>query len=117
MNYRPAIKSDIDKIDILCAKENIATPKKGLCFVAEEDGKIIGFINAEARMIIEPMICHDPRVTNVLFNAMQCHLAANGVEEVYLTPHTDKLATEGEKVGFTIIDKGMFLLKKELAHG
>ena len=52
MIYRRAQERDIEQITELCKREGLQSPNLQVCFVAENEGKIVGFIN----MALEPEI-------------------------------------------------------------
>ncbi len=57
VNYRLAKIEDVEQIDALCKRENIATPFDGTTIVAEDDGKILGFINASQIAFVNGYPC------------------------------------------------------------
>ncbi len=60
---------NLSELQEFALKHNIFLPDEGTCFVAKnDDGEIVGLLNAREIIMIEPMISTNPIVSWKLFN-------------------------------------------------
>jgi len=110
MTYRLARTDDVPQIEELCKKEGLEFPNLKLCFVAEHEKKIVGFINMAIEAVIDTLISENPisavRLTDMMIGACSIH------NRVICYTKRDSVAREAEKYGFKNIGTTTVLIKE-----
>lgn len=115
MKYRPIKEEDIERIKILCDKNNIAYPhQNSIVFVAEDINEIVGFVGITSLPFIEPLISENPVVANNLHQMAIGFLIAQEAKNVFCYCDEDKVETFS-KAGFEIFEENKVILRKELS--
>ena len=117
MNYRTATKEDIPAINEMCANNGIAPPSEAstVVFVAD-DGEIRGVAAVKITVQIEPLIGQTPFIGLALAERCMGFITAvsKGPAVAIVRESNEAWISVLEKYGFTITDKHMIVLKKEL---
>lgn len=117
MNYRIAKDEDWKWIDSLCAKEKIETPpKEGLCFVAEDEEGIQGFIHALTVPMIDGFVSAVPLVTNVLYEKMITGLQIMGGKEIWMLPANEEIKHLASKKGWSVMKDRQIIMRKDFEN-
>jgi hypothetical protein len=112
VNYRLAVEGDYQQIFDLAQKHGIVKPTVGICFVAEEDGVITGFVNGGQVGYFESIASDTSIGATVLFSLLYGALLANTASSI-LAGVTNPIAGQMlEKYGFNKIQEQTFYLKK-----
>ena len=114
MKYRPAKNSDAEGIRKLCEQEKLAFPLVELCFVAEEDGEIIGFVNIANMPILDTMICKNGVSAVRLFDMAIGALSVTGKPYLKCFTKRPSVVSVAERSGFIVNDTSMTILTKEI---
>lgn len=114
MKYRPIKESDIDRIKILCDKNNIAYPhQNSIIFIAEDINEIVGFVGITSLPFIEPLISENPVVANNLHQMAIGFLIGKEANNVFCYCNKDKQELYG-KAGYTLFESDKIIMKKEI---
>lgn len=84
MIYRLAKIEDVEQIDALCKRENLALPQDGTTYVADDNGKIIGFISFTPIHFVNCFVSDSAIASNVLYEKMSSVLEAVGAKRVMM---------------------------------
>lgn len=115
MKYRPIKEPDIDRIKVLCDKNDIAYPhQNSVIFIAEDINEIVGFVGITSLPFIEPLISENPVVANNLHQMAIGFLMAQEARNVFL--YCDKNKQElYEKAGFSVFQSDKIIMRKEIS--
>ena len=114
MIYRLAKIEDVEQIDALCKRESIAIPIGGTTIVAENDGKIVGFVNFEPITLVCGFVSDNPLSFNVLYEKMETAIEIFGAKRVMLFPKNKGVEGLANKKGFKVTNRGMDIMEKML---
>lgn len=87
MKYRLATVDDVKQIEELFSRSGVGHPRLEFCFVAEENGKIIGAINAVQLHALE-MACENTTASKRLFDMMNGAMVSSGKKMIAYTHHS-----------------------------
>lgn len=112
MNFRVSTPDDLPQIWALCEKYDVGKPSVGICFVAEENGEIRGFVNGGQVGYIESIVSESPTGMAVLFSMLEGALLANTASSI-LSGVVNPIAGQMlERHGFSEIKDQKFYIKK-----
>lgn len=110
MNYRRAVEADVEQIKSLCDKEGLRYPNFQVCFVAENDGKVVGFVNMALEPEIDVVIADNQisavRLIDMMMGACSIH------KRVICHTKKESVAKLAEKFGFSNIGSMNVLIKE-----
>src|ERR1043165_9091799 len=113
MNYRFAKPEDQKWIDALCARENIETPKDGLCFVAEDEEGVQGFIHAVTVPMIDGFVSAVPMASAVLYEKMITALQMLGHKQAWMLPANEEIKHLASKKDWQIMRDREIIMRKD----
>ena len=118
MNYRVAVTSDLEAINGLCRDNGIAPPSadQSVIFVADDNGTIRGVAGVKVTVQLEPLVGQTPFIAQALAERSFGFITAISKGPVVILVHDDRedWLSVLERYGFTITDRHMTVLKKEL---
>jgi len=110
MTYRLAKEQDVPQIRELCEREKFLFPNLQLCFVAENEGKIVGFVNMALEPMIDVLISDNPisgvRLMDMVIGSCYMH------KRVLCQTRTEAVVKQAEKYGFTNLGNMNVLIKE-----
>ena len=112
MNYRIATQDDYPQIWALCEKYEVSKPSVGICFIAEENGEIKGFVNGGQIGYIETIVSESPTGMAVLFSMLEGALLANTSSSIMAGVVNPIAGQMLERHGFDEIQEQKFFIKK-----
>src|SRR3990167_4575914 len=98
MKYRLGRTDDIPQIEELCKKQNLPTPTLQLCFVADDEGKIVGFISLSIEAVIDCLISENPVSAVRLMDMMMG--ACTGHKRVICQTKRENVVESAKRYGF-----------------
>lgn len=114
MKYRSIREEDVERIKVLCDKNNIAYPhQNSIVFIAEDQNEIVGFVGITSLPFIEPLISENPVVANNLHQMAIGFLLAQEAKNVFCYCNEDKVELY-EKAGFKVFEKNKIIMRKEM---
>lgn len=113
MTYRLAKTEDIPQINALCEKHGLDHPAFGMCFVAEDEGKVVGYCNALAVSLVDAA-SDNPLAVRPLFDMVQGGLTASGVKFMGAITRQPRIETILCKLGMKKVKDPEVLYMKEL---
>jgi hypothetical protein len=114
MEYRLAKVEDVEQIDALCKRENIATPPDGTAYVAVDDGKIVGFVSFSLVNLVNGFVSDSSLASTVLYEKMISALETLGAKRVVMFPKNEQVESLAIKKGFKFTNRNINSLEKEL---
>lgn len=114
MNYRLAKIEDVEQIDSLCKRENIASPFDGTTIVAEDYDKIVGFINFSQIAFVNGFVSDNSLSSNVLYEKMATVLEMLGTKRVMIFPKNEEIEKLADRKGFKVTNKSVNTMEKLL---
>jgi hypothetical protein len=112
VNYRLAEEGDYQQIFDLAQKHGIAKPSVGICFVAEDNGVIIGFINGGQVGFIESIVSESPISASVLHAYMEGALLAGTKSSILAGIINPVLGSILERFGYEKINQDFYIKKR-----
>jgi hypothetical protein len=86
-------------------------PTVGVCFVAEQDGKVVGFVNGGLVGYVETIVSENPLTANTLFAMMEGNLLSNTTASILAGVSNGEAGDILERVGYEK-SKRTFYLKR-----
>ena len=117
MNFRLATEKDTPTIDAMWEREGLETPQSGLCFVAENEDGIQGFIHAATTAVIDGFISDVPLATSTLYEKMITALEVTGHKSIWMLPSNPEIQNLALRKNFKIIKNREIVMRKELTNG
>jgi hypothetical protein len=115
VNYRLAKIEDVPQIDELCKRDNLATPCDGTTYVAEYEGKIIGFVNFAPVTLINCFVSDSSLAFNILYEKMASVLETLGANRIVMFTKKKDVEELAMKKGFVFTNTNVNTMEKN--HG
>lgn len=113
VNYRLAKVEDASQIDALCKRENLASPCSGTVYVAEDNGKIVGFISFAPVHLVDCLVGDSALVANVLYEKMASVLETVGAKRVMMISQNGNIEDLATQKGFHKTNEAVNIFEKE----
>lgn len=113
MRYRLATPADIEAINKLCENKGLERPTLGYCMVAEDGGKIIGYVNAMVVPMIDT-VCENPIASKSLHDKFSGYLIGLGFNSEWMFTRKPEVESVAKKYGFIQLREGVNLYAKEI---
>lgn len=113
VNYRLAKVEDATQIDALCKREGLATPCSGTIYVAEDNGKVVGFISFAPVHLVDCFVSDSAIASNVLYEKMASVLEAVGAKRIVMVSQSIDAEDFAEKKGFHKTNEAVNIFEKE----
>lgn len=113
MNYRLATEADLPQIKELCERNSVSVPLINWCFVAEDDDKIIGYVNAGVVGFIESFVTENSVAGLRLFSMIDGVLRINQVNPTIAGVINPEAGKELVKLGFEKINNPEFYVRRK----
>jgi len=99
MKIRPFTEADREAVKELAFGANIQEPTIGTCYVAERDGRIVGYVNGGVIGFIESIVTEESIAGMRLFSAMEGLLMASN-SPIFASVINDKAGELLQRAGF-----------------
>ena len=116
LEYRTARKEELDEIRALCVAKGVDFQKNfEVCFIAIDNGKIVGVCSLKKVYQIEPLVNASGSASAgqiLAEKAMACaSLVCNEIQAMVRTP---EVAEMFERYGLEVTDTNMTIMRKEV---
>lgn len=119
VTVRRAAPEDLPELLAWLARKGRGSVNLGesLVLVAEREGNIVGFIAAQHRIQVEPLLCQGPkalrrRASVMLGRAMERELRAMGIGEYFCVTRSTKAAALFAKWGMRRVYRGARMFRR-----
>lgn len=112
MKYRIGKKEDIPQILALAKKHGIPPPNLNNCFVAEQNGNIIGYANGGQVNYIDSFVAENSIAGLYLMAMLEGVVAAQGLPTSFAGTINDKAGDLLLRLGYEEVKNTRFFVKK-----
>jgi hypothetical protein len=113
MTYRKAEDKDKDAINELAVSSGFHPPNIGICFVAEDNGKIVGYVNSGIVGFVESIVSKNPISSVRLFSMAEGAIQQTGIKPVFAGVINETAGKELEKFGYEELKNTKFYIRNK----